>query len=177
MRDLEYTRLEPTDDGKALVDTDGKIWQPLNNKQKLFVREYLKGESATQAAIKAGYTKNRNAAKRQGSVLLNHNPVVRNHLIDQSIKLQDRAQVSMDSHLAALYDLREEAKDTGQLSAAITAEVHRGKAGGLYVDRREVIQQQIQSMPKEEIIQRLEQLVQSNFPKIVEAQVVKSSTD
>jgi hypothetical protein len=83
----------------------------------------------------------------------------------------------MDSHLSALYDLREEAKDNGQLSAAITAEVHRGKAGGLYVDRREVIQQQIQSMPKEEIIQRLEQLVQSNFPKIVEAQVVKSSTD
>jgi hypothetical protein len=83
----------------------------------------------------------------------------------------------MDSHLSALYDLREEAKDNGQLSAAITAEVHRGKAGGLYVDRREVIQQQIQSRPKEEIIQRLEQLVQSNFPKIVEAQVVKSSTD
>ncbi len=173
MKDLEYTHLEPTDDGKGMVDSDGKIWQPLNSKQKRFIREYLKGESATQAAIKAGYTKNRNAAKRQGSVLLNHNPVVRNHLIDQSIKLQERSQVNMDSHLSALYDLREEAKDTGQLSAAITAEVHRGKAGGLYVDRREVIQQQIQSMPKEEIIQRLEQLIQANFPKIIEAQVIQ----
>jgi len=173
MKELEYVRLEPTEDGKGMVDPDGKIWQPLNSKQKRFVSEYIKGESATQAAIKAGYTKNRNAAKRQGSVLLNHNPVVRNYLIDQSIKLQERSRVDIDSHLSALYDLREEAKDQGQISAAITAEVHRGKAGGLYVDRREIIQQQIQSMPKEEIIQRLEQLIQANFPKIIEAQVVQ----
>jgi hypothetical protein len=87
--------------------------------------------------------------------------------------LQERSRVDIDSHLSALYDLREEAKDQGQISAAITAEVHRGKAGGLYVDRREIIQQQIQSMPKEEIIQRLEQLIQANFPKIIEAQVVQ----
>jgi len=173
MKELEYVRLEPTEDGKGKIDPDGKIWQPLNSKQKRFVSEYIKGESATQAAIKAGYTKNRNAAKRQGSVLLNHNPVVRNYLIDQSIKLQERSRVDIDSHLSALYDLREEAKDQGQISAAITAEVHRGKAGGLYVDRREIIQQQIQSMPKEEIIQRLEQLIQANFPKIIEAQVVQ----
>ena len=31
MKDLEYTHLEPTDDGKGMVDSDGKIWQPLNS--------------------------------------------------------------------------------------------------------------------------------------------------
>ena len=57
MKDLEYTHLEPTDDGKGMVDSDGKIWQPLNSKQKRFIREYLKGESATQAAISRLYKK------------------------------------------------------------------------------------------------------------------------
>ena len=78
MKELKYTPMVPTDDGNGYLDPDGKTWQELNSKQKKFVREYVKGQNATDAAVKAGYTKNRNAAKRQGSVLLNHNPLVRN---------------------------------------------------------------------------------------------------
>ena len=75
MKKLIHTTLMPTEDGKASVDDKGKIWQPLNSKQKRFCKEYLKGQTATDAAIKAGYTKDRKGAKTQGSVLLNHNPV------------------------------------------------------------------------------------------------------
>ena len=66
MKDLQYTPLTPSDDGMGYIDSDGKRWQPLNPKQKKFAREYLKGQNATEAAVKAGYTKNRAAAKRQG---------------------------------------------------------------------------------------------------------------
>jgi len=78
MKELKYTPMVPTDDGNGYLDPEGKTWQDLNSKQKKFVREYVKGQNATDAAVKAGYTKNRNAAKRQGSVLLNHKPLVLN---------------------------------------------------------------------------------------------------
>ena len=139
MKQLTYTQLIPTEDGKAYVDDKGKIWQPLNSKQKKFCKEYLKGQTATEAAIKAGYTKDRKGAKTQGSVLLNHNPLLRNYLIDQEIKEAERDRVSMEGHLTALHDLREEAREQGQINAAITAEIHRGKGGGLYIARREVL--------------------------------------
>lgn len=48
------------------------------------------------------------------------------------------AQVSIESHLRDLEALRDAASAAGQYSAAISAEVSRGKASGLYVDRSEV---------------------------------------
>ena len=160
MKQLTHTPLVPTEDGKAFLDDKGKMWQPLNSKQKKFCKEYLKGQTATEAAIKAGYTKDRKGAKTQGSVLLNHNPVVRNYLIQLEMQAAEREQISLEKHLGTLHDLREEAKDQGQISAAITAEVHRGKAGGLYIDRREVLTAKIDLMSKDDILTRLEQLIE-----------------
>ena len=159
MKQLTYTTLVPTEDGNAYIDSSGKTWQPLNSKQKKFCREYLKGQTATDSAIKAGYTKDRKGAKTQGSVLLNHNPVVRNYLIELEMSLAERDAISLESHLGTLHDLREDAKDQGQIAAAITAEVHRGKAGGLYIDRREVLTAKIDLMSKDDILTRLETLI------------------
>ena len=159
MKQLTYTPLVPSEDGNTLIDESGKNWQPINAKQKKFCREYIKGLTATEAAMKAGYTKDRKGAKTQGSVLLNHNPVVRNYLIELEMSLAERDAVSLESHLSTLHDLREEAKDQGQISAAITAEGHRGKAGGLYIDRREVLTAKIDLMSKDDILTRLEELI------------------
>jgi len=159
MKQLSYTILTPTEDGNAYTDSDGKIWQQLNSKQKKFCKEYLKGQTATDSAIKAGYTKDRKGAKTQGSVLLNHNPVVRNYLIDLEIAASEKDAVSLENHLSTLHDLREEAKDQGQISAAITAEVHRGKAGGLYIDRREILTAKIDLMSKDDLLDRLETMI------------------
>ena len=76
------------------------------------------------------------------------------------IAAAERDQISLENHLGTLHDLREEAKDQGQISAAITAEVHRGKAGGLYIDRREVLTAKIDLMSKDDILTRLEQLIE-----------------
>jgi phage terminase small subunit len=179
MKELQYTPLTPADDGNGYIDADGKRWQPLNPKQKKFAREYLKGQNATEAAVKAGYTKNRAAAKRQGSVLLNHNPLLRNYLIDQEIKEAERDRVSMEGHLSALHDLREEARESGQINAAITAEIHRGKVGGLYIDRREVLTAKIDSLSKDQLIDRLGQLITKRVPQTIEGEITNrlGSTD
>ena len=176
MKKLTHTTLMQTEDGKAFVDDKGKIWQPLNSKQKRFCKEYLKGQTATDAAIKAGYTKDRKGAKTQGSVLLNHNPVVRNHRIELEIAASERDAISLENHLSTLHDLREEAKEQGQISAAITAEVHRGKAGGLYIDRREILTAKIDMMSKDDILTRLEQLIKKRAtePNVIEGTFVEA---
>jgi hypothetical protein len=172
MKQLKYTALVPTEDGKAFIDNNGKTWQPLNSKQKKFCKEYIKGQTATESAIKAGYTKDRKGAKTQGSVLLNHNPLVRNYLIELEIQATEKDAISLENHLSTLHDLREEAKDQGQISAAITAEVHRGKAGGLYIDRREILTAKIDMMSKDDILTRLEQLIKK---RAIEGEVIRET--
>ena len=46
-----------------------------------------------------------------------------------------KAIVTLESHLADLARLRDLAEEDGQFSAAITAEISRGKAVGLYTER------------------------------------------
>jgi hypothetical protein len=100
--------------------------------------------------------------------------VVRNHLIELEIAASERDAISLESHLGTLHDLREEAKDQGQIAAAITAEVHRGKAGGLYIDRREVLTAKIDLMSKDDILTRLEQLIKKRAQaNVIEGNFVK----
>ena len=77
----------------------------------------------------------------------------------------------MEGHLTALHDLREEAREQGQINAAITAEIHRGKVGGLYIDRREVLTAKIDSLSKDQLIDRLGQLITKRVPQTIEGQI------
>lgn len=47
----------------------------------------------------------------------------------------DAAQFTLEEHLNALKKLRDDAAMANQFSAAITAEVNRGKASGFYIDK------------------------------------------
>ena len=44
----------------------------------------------------------------------------------------ERAEMTLENHLAELAELRDQAKEKGMLSAAVAAEVNRGKAAGFY---------------------------------------------
>jgi hypothetical protein len=100
-------------------------------------------------------------------------------LIDQEIKEAERDRVSMEGHLSALHDLREEARESGQINAAITAEIHRGKVGGLYIDRREVLTAKIDMLSKDQLIDRLGALITKRVPQTIEGQITNrlGSTD
>ena len=176
VKPLEWTPMVPADEGQGQVDPEGKVWQELNTRQKKFVREYMKGQTATDAAMRAGYTKNRNAAKRQGSVLLNHNPMIRNYMIELQLANAERERVTTESHLGSLYDLRNAASEAGNHSAAVTAEVSRGKVAGLYIDRREVLTAQVHGLSKDALIERLGSLIKKRLPVVID-QVADHSTD
>jgi len=125
---LEYTPVEPSECGNYWVTPDGKKHRPLQPKHKKFCQLYVQGMSGAEAARRAGFTKHKFGAKAQGSALLRRNPLIANHIIDLMKKEHERAAVSMESHLTELSLLRDEARDSGQISSAISAEVSRGRA-------------------------------------------------
>ena len=82
-------------------------------------------------------------------------------------KQKQRAEVSVDSHLTELSHLRDEAKDSGQIAAAISAEVSRGKVAGLYIDRKEVMVSKMETMSSEDLISRIKQIVDGSNIKTI----------
>lgn len=103
-------------------------------KQEAFVREYLIDLNATQAAIRAGYS-----AKTAGVV--GHENLTKPEIAAavQHAKSQaaERAEMTVDQHLADLKEIRDAAISEGKYSAAATAEIARGKVAGFYVERVE----------------------------------------
>jgi len=168
MRDLVYTPLTPSDCGNYWVTSDGKRHRPLLPKHKKFCRLYVEGMSGAAAARKSGFTKNMIGSKVQGSAMLRTNPLVANFIVELLDKQRERADVSIGSHLTELSHLRDEAKDTGQIAAAISAEVNRGKVAGLYIDRKEVLVSKVETMSSEDLISRIEQLIDGSNMKVVD---------
>ena len=164
---LEHTPVEPSECGLYWVTPEGKRLRPLTPAHKKFCQLYVQGASGAEAARKAGFTKHKFGAKVQGSALLRKNPLIANHIIELIQIERERAAVSMDSHLTELSHLRDEAKITGQISAAISAEVSRGRAAGLYVEKKEVTVSKVEAMSDEELASKLKQLLDGDNMKVV----------
>lgn len=104
----------------------------LTPKQERFVREYLVDLNATQAAIRAGYSKA--TAKQQGSRLLTHADVGAS--IEQGQRtLAARTQVTVDIVVAGLLH---EARHAKQSSSRVAALAWLGKHLGMFTDRIDV---------------------------------------
>ena len=90
----------------------------------------------TEAAILAGYSKDR--ARREGSELTNpkHSPLVVQYIGNLKEERLKKFEVTYDGHIAELGKIRERALKKGAWSAAVNAETNRGKAAGLYIDRK-----------------------------------------
>ena len=79
----------------------------------------------------------------------------------------ERQNVSMESHLTELSRLRDEAVDSGQISSAISAEISRGKAAGLYIEKKEVTVNKVETMSDEELRSKLQDLLDGGNMKVV----------
>ena len=168
MKDLEYTTLEPSECGTYWVPPDGKRHRPLTPKHKKFCKLYTQGLSAAASARKAGFTTKMISSKVQGSAMIRKNPLVVNYIIELLQAEQERANVSMGSHLTELSQLRDQAVDSGQVAAAISAEVSRGRAAGLYIERKEVTVSKVETMSTEELFSRLKEIVGKSNMKVIE---------
>lgn len=115
----------------------GEIWFPgLTTAQNIFLREWLSNGRQVVPAHRAAYDNKLNdCARRVAGYRLLSTPTIRAALAEIQKRATAALSITLKSHLEELALLRDMAKSAGQFSAAIAAEVARGKAGGLYVDR------------------------------------------
>ena len=104
----------------------------LTDKRRQFVVEYLKDSNATQAAIRAGFSKK--TAGAAGARLLK-DVRIQQLLAPARAEVAAEAKVTLSGHLATLADIRDKAIAAKQFGPATNAEAKRGKVSGFYVDR------------------------------------------
>ena len=118
----------------------------------------------SEAAIAAGYAKD--SARVEGSQLLNprYSPLVVQYvgtLREERIK---KHQITYDTHLAELARLREAALKKSSFSAAVNAEKNRGKAGGLYIERKIIKHGKLEDMSEEQLEAKMKQILDDYAP-------------
>ena len=106
----------------------------MTQKRQRFAVEYVKDSNATQAAIRAGFSKK--TAYSQGQRLLK-DVEVQSAIERFRAPIVEEAGVTLENHLRKLAEIRDAALGAEQFGPAATAEMARGKVAGLYVDRVE----------------------------------------
>ena len=110
----------------------------LTAKQEAFCLAFLETGNATESYRRAGYSAGMadKTANEAASRLLKNSKVAA-RLAELRAPAAEKAQITLDSHLAELADLRDKAKEARQFSAAIAAEIARGKASGVHIEKTE----------------------------------------
>ena len=112
----------------------------LTQKQELFCQEMLKADQSCSDAYRKIYnvkTGTKDATVHRCAHELIENPKVAARIKELRNTAASAAVLSLDQHMADLETLRDEARKAGQFSAAINAEISRGKARGFYVIKTE----------------------------------------
>ena len=100
-------------------------------------------------------------------------PIIRkeyNYLMNQAKK---KYELNYDRAVQDLYDIRDKAIEAGSFNAAISAQNSLLKVGGLIVDRKEVMFGKVDQMSREEVENRLKQLMGN----VVEASIENKQPD
>ena len=140
--------------------------------QERFCQLYVTREDLTQSqcAVEAGYS-NRSAHSK-ASELLNPNrwPNITVRIRELKQELGRKYEVTYEKHLKKMAELRDEALQNGNYSAAINAEKFRGQAAGIYIDRKEILHGKIDQMSREEVMRAITEM-QKDFPALQEVEV------
>ena len=111
---------------------------PLTQKQEDFALAYIETGNAGEAYKRAYNTKttNTNVINVEGCRVL-ANPKISLRVAELRAKAATVATVTLAGHLADLKELRDQAIEARQFGPAIAAEVARGKAAGVHVEKTE----------------------------------------
>ena len=120
--------------------------------------------SKREAAIAAGYSPKR--AMREGSELTNprYSPLVVKHIGELKEERLKKHEVSYEGHIAELARLREAALKKGSFSSAVNAEANRGKAAGLYIDRKIIKTGKLEDLSEQELEAKMKQILDDYAP-------------
>ena len=112
-----------------------------------------------EAAVAAGYSPDR--AMREGSELTNpkYSPLVVKHIGELKEERLRKHEVTYEGHVAELARLREAALKKGSFSSAVNAEANRGKAAGLYIDRKIIKTGKLEDLSEQELEAKMKQII------------------
>ncbi len=121
----------------------------------------------TEAAIAAGYSPKR--ARQEGSELCNPklSPLVVKHIGKLKEERLKKHEVSYEGHVAELARLREAALKKGSFSSAVNAEANRGKAAGLYIDRKIIKTGKLEDLSEQELEAKMKQIL-DDYSQIID---------
>ena len=128
----------------------------------------------TEAAVKAGYSPKR--ARQEGSELCNPklSPLVVKYIGQLKEERLKKHEVTYEGHIAELARLREAALKKGSFSSAVNAEANRGKAAGLYIDRKIIKTGKLEDMSEQELEAKMKQIL-DDYAQIIDVTPSKSS--
>lgn len=139
----------------------------LTEQQMRFAQELVTNEgrkTATQCAIDAGYSKE--SARQYASKLQNPQqyPLVVQHIGELRTEYQKKYDVTFERHIAELGKIRQEALRKGAWSAAVNAEVARGKAAGLYIEQKIIRTGKLEDLTAEELETKMKKIMEDYAP-------------
>ena len=128
----------------------------------------------TEAALAAGYSPKR--ARQEGSELCNpkHSPLVVKYIGQLKEERLKKHEVTYEGHVAELARLREAALKKGSFSSAVNAEANRGKAAGLYIDRKIIKTGKLEDLSEQELEAKMKQIL-DDYGQLIDVTPSKSS--
>ena len=131
--------------------------------------------SQTEAAIQAGYSPAR--ARQEGSELTNPrlSPLVVAHISELREERLSKHEVTYDGHIAELDRIKRAALKKDSFSAAVNAETNRGKAAGLYIDRKIIKTGKLEDLSEAELENKMKQIL-SDYAPLLNAKTVEGES-
>ena len=139
----------------------------LTEMQRKFAHEIVSNEgrkNGTECAISAGYANDSagvRAAELQNPKLF---PLVVKYIGELREEYQKKYAVTFERHISELGRIRIDALKKGAWSAAVNAEVVRGKAAGLYIEQKIIRTGKIDDLSETELESRMKEIIDQYAP-------------
>ena len=145
----------------------------LTELQRRFAHEIVSNEgrkNGTECAISAGYAED--SAGVRAAELQNPKrfPLVVKYIGELREEYQKKYAVTFERHISELARIRMDALKKGAWSAAVNAEVARGKAAGLYIEQKIIRTGKLDDLSEEELEKRMKEIIDQYAP-ILEGKV------
>lgn len=167
-KDEEFLR------GKRLGGNDyrveARVTQPvrphkpktLSPQEWRFVEEFCSGDghvTLKEAAMRAGYSDVWAKTRARELTDPDRNPHIVAAIQERRRELGEKYGTTFERHMRDLQVIRDEALRAGAYGAAVQAEYRRGQAlGTIYIERKEIRHGTIDSMSREEVMRKLEEI-------------------
>ena len=139
----------------------------LTEMQMNFAHEIVSNEgrkNGFECAVSAGYAED--SARVRASELQNPKvyPLVVKYIGELREEYQKKYAVTFERHISELGKIRQDALKKGAWSAAVNAEVARGKAAGLYVEQKIIRTGKLDDLSADELEARMKEIIDQYAP-------------